>query len=988
MSGTAAILASNRAAPTPAVASTFAKNRFDWETLLTTTAMPTGGSISRTGQAMYYDSTGLLTYAPNNLATYSEQFENATWTKAGVTATANAIVSPDGTTTANKLVETAATGTHYTRELFTVTTGVTVTASVYAKAGEDAYIGILCGYASKGKFFNLSNGTVGGNLVAAPTNATITSVGNGWYRCSVTVTTTGTSEDFEIYLSKDGSTYSYTGDGTSGAYVWGAQFELQTWQTTPSTYVATTASAYYGPRFDYDPATLQPKGLLIEGARTNLLTYSAGFGSGWTGVGTPSATTTNTAPDGTASAYSWAYNAGNTGYYQTSVTVAANTVYTISAYVKYVSGTAPLVRIGGLNSVWGGGTATNTAWVDFNPQTNAFSGVQTGVISYGYQDAGNGWKRVWLTASTNSSTTSTSFHVYVVAAGTLVVWGNQVEAASFPSSYIPTVASSVARASETFSITGYSTNLIEAVYTDEQTGLASSANYNAGTAPSPSYAWLTSLRAYTNAYAGDIAAPTWLDNSGTTGNRMYTDSTGTLTWSPSNMLLNSDTLSTQTVTVTSGATNILSFYGTGSITYSGAASGTRTGTGANNRVSVVLTMTTASLTLTVSGTVTQAQLERVTYQTAPRAYIPATSAAAYQPRFDYDASTVPASPRGLLIEESRANLLTYSNSVGGTNWINTILNYTGNSIVAPDGTTTASLFVPTTASGSHYTRQAVTVSSGATVTVSIYAKAGAYRYIGLLEGFSAKGKFFDLTAGTTLGNFVGAPTSSSMTAVGNGWYRLTVTATVPSTSADIEIYWSSDGSTYNSIAGDGTSGFYLWGAQLEAGSFATSYIPTTTASVTRVADVVKLTGTALTTAGAAIGSAIVQTSSWQNSTAAARDLLASATTRRLLYSNSSNTVISSTDGTTRLDATIGGSGTFTGGAVRSAVAWNASGRSLVANNGTLTSDAVNLSTGATVTLGGYGTTTTFDGWVASVAFYSSKLPDATLKSKSTVGAAY
>ena len=119
------------------------------------------------------------------------------------------------------------------------------------------------------------------------------------------------------------------------------------------------------------------------------------------------------------------------------------------------------------------------------------------------------------------------------------------------------------------------------------------------------------------------------------GQAMVYDATGKLTYAQNNLLLNTATLSTQSVT-TAAINYILSFSGTGSVTLSGTYSGTLNGTGVSNRVYLTFTATAGTLTATVSGSVTSAQLEAVTYQTTPSTYVATTSSAYYGPRFDYN----------------------------------------------------------------------------------------------------------------------------------------------------------------------------------------------------------------------------------------------------------------------------------------------------------------------------------------------------------------
>jgi len=159
-----------------------------------------------------------------NLFNYSEQFDNAYWTKSATSITANSTVAPDGTTTADTLVEAASTAQHLIFTNYTIVSGQTYTVSIYAKAAGNSFIAIsgngsgMIGYA----YYDLSTGSLG--TVAAGTTASIESVGSGWYRCVFTRTATGSATiSFNIATAKVNGTLSYAGDGTSGIYLWGSQ---------------------------------------------------------------------------------------------------------------------------------------------------------------------------------------------------------------------------------------------------------------------------------------------------------------------------------------------------------------------------------------------------------------------------------------------------------------------------------------------------------------------------------------------------------------------------------------------------------------------------------------------------------------------------------------------------------------------------------------------------------------------------------------------
>lgn len=371
------------------------------------------------------------------------------------------------------------------------------------------------------------------------------------------------------------------------------------------------------------------------------------------------------------------------------------------------------------------------------------------------------------------------------------------------------------------------------------------------------------------------------------------------------------------------------------------------------------------------------QAEAVTYQTTPSTYQPTTTAAYYGPRFDYDPSTVPATPRGLLIEESRSNLLTYSEQFDNAAWVKAAASVTANATTAPDGTTTVDKLTPDVTNAQH--KVTITASSGsANNVISVYAKVAGYNWL-IVQGSGYA--WFDISNGA-----VGTQTSctGSITSVGNGWYRCSIVMSTASTSVSI---WASNGNNVTSFAGDGTSGIFIWGAQLEAGAFATSYIPTTTASVTRAADVAQLTGSALTTATATSASAIVQTTALLDS-AGNHAYIGMSSVLIPLFVSGSNTTFYSYGGATR--SAIIGSGTFTGSPVRLAIGWGATTASIVGNNGNITSAANVFGGGSAAYLGSYSGTNAYnlDGWIASVALYNQRLPDAILKQKSVVGAPY
>ena len=217
------------------------------------------------------------------------------------------------------------------------------------------------------------------------------------------------------------------------------------------------------------------------------------------------------------------------------------------------------------------------------------------------------------------------------------------------------------------------------------------------------------------------------------------------------------------------------------------------------------------------------------------------TAAVNDPRFDHTSAGV---CRGLLIEESRTNICLQSENLA-TTWSAFGITISSDFATSPDGLTTADKIVENTANSFHGIFQIPNTVSGVTYTGSCYIKAAGRNFALIYTGASpANGRYISIPAdgtGTVLGLYNANPANVSLKYVGNGWYRVSILFVSSGAGSSLEIYASTNGTT-SSYTGDGTSGILVWGAQLEAGSFATSYIPTTTGSVVRSADVCSITG--------------------------------------------------------------------------------------------------------------------------------------------------
>ena len=185
----------------------------------------------------------------------------------------------------------------------------------------------------------------------------------------------------------------------------------------------------------------------------------------------------------------------------------------------------------------------------------------------------------------------------------------------------------------------------------------------------------------------------------------------------------------------------------------------------------------------------------------------------------------------------RTNLLTYSNEFDNTAWNSFTegLTRTASSITDPDGGTNAWEITTTATTNLH--RMGHVITAGTIKTLSFYAKANGYEYVRVwsFSGGNTKSNYFHLSGEGTAYVNAGQYGIVSIESVGNGWYRCQAVLD-PVNSLAVVISPAPDASTAsftNTYLADGTSGIYLYEAQLEAGTVATEYIPTTTAAVTR-----------------------------------------------------------------------------------------------------------------------------------------------------------
>jgi len=386
-------------------------------------------SFTRASNGTRVNFDGLVEVVPWNLFGNSENGTSYNWGNPYNigSVTLNSTTAPNGTNTGNLVVENSANTNHWFEQSFTAIVGTPYTISAYFKAKERtqcALYGFTDNFVFSGQLviFNLSTGTVVSQS-GTQTNA-IENVGNGWYRCSMTITANASATAYFGYGLANGGSQSYQGDGTSGLYMWGRQ--LNTGTIKP--YFPTTDRLNV-PRLTYQNGGGGCPSLLLEKQSTNLVSYSQDFSNAyWSklgqGVADTAVVTANYAisPDGTQNATRFVcnLNGGNTSSDRSWMIVSftAQATSTISIWIKLNSAGTKTVLL----SDSGGGTKTISG-TDWQRIDATFVGA-------------SGEFRIGLIGGSTSDTLD------------CCIWGAQAEASSYPTSYIPTTSASATRVAD------------------------------------------------------------------------------------------------------------------------------------------------------------------------------------------------------------------------------------------------------------------------------------------------------------------------------------------------------------------------------------------------------------------------------------------------------------------------------------------------------------------------------------------------------------
>ena len=442
--------------------------------------------VVRATSATRVNEQGLIEIPVTNLVLRSEEFNDVYWTKSRIIIIENTTIAPSGTLTADTFAGDG--GTLATRTLqsssISVTSGITYTFSVYLKKNTNNFIQLFCSSTAGGMFanFNIENGIIGTVGTISGTNPipSIVNFGNGWFRCSITITSVNSGNaQFGTYLVTDNNAIRNEQNTLStSVFIWGAQLEQG---TTATEYIPTTSvirtkfagitqdggSASNIPRIDYTNGSCPS--ILVEPQRTNLLLRSEEFdNASWNKVNSSITANTTISPNGVQDADTINLNTSG-AYLRQLLNIASSTTYSYSIFIKKSANTGNKTFFLYYNNNNGSPNNGNFRSIidltNLTITTTAGGTASTGrptIISSNLQSFNNDFYRAQISFTTGTSGGNTISEIGLEANGVPVeffAWGAQLEAGSNATSYIPTTTSSVTRNADIISKSGIS-NLI------------------------------------------------------------------------------------------------------------------------------------------------------------------------------------------------------------------------------------------------------------------------------------------------------------------------------------------------------------------------------------------------------------------------------------------------------------------------------------------------------------------------------------------------
>jgi hypothetical protein len=821
--------------------------------------------------------------ARTNLALQSEAFHHASWSKIDITTGVATTTSPNGAQ-GGQLITTGTDGTGkiISNVGMTSVSDSTYTTSVYVKRGNTDWVYLnnanVSGTDIVRQWYNIGSGVLGSSTVGGTgvkTNATITDVGNGWYRLTLSCYISDTSILITI-LNPTGD-LSVTRVANATMYLWGAQRELGSFA---SSYILTTTASVtrnadvlsYPTAGNYSNSAVSAytESIYSRTVATYGSTIDIGDGTTNNRIELGGLTVSNTA---------WVTSIMTGGVSQ--LESSSNGAMSPYVFQKLAMFASPTSAKGFLNGTQKGNVATN---ISLPQATRILIGNDFGNRAwYGTIRNVKIWKKALTDAQlTNMTSTNASVSQSAVKKTTVGADGS-----SFQADLKNTLDLQAGVGKPTFTRATIATvtdfeGLIKTVKSGEARFEGARRVENLFT-----FSEAFDNAAWTKNNGGVASVPTVTENYATAPN-------GTMTAERAQFALNGGTASTdisriqKTITIPTGNKAVYSVW-------------IKSNTGSSYVMTLRVSLATAYITVTptwtrfiISGisadppqlflrgaqtptnsdsadiSIWGAQLEDVTGQANqnPSEYVSTnvlTSAPYHGANVDgvkyfttYNGNTVAsnvvteatgapipdATLHGYVAEGARTNMLEYSEQFFQSSvWTKANMSIGNATTTAPDGKNAGSKIIPIGGTAQFYILNDSSISSGTSYTQSIYAKAGGYNYIQIASSaqfdLTTTWVNYDLSTGLIGNKGVGSFTST-ITTLPNGWYRISITATATGTGTGrfvISVLNTDINSRVPAYTSDGTSGIYLWGAQLEAATFASSYIPTTTASVARNADV-------------------------------------------------------------------------------------------------------------------------------------------------------